>query len=590
MSALAPQLATCLVGCALHREAVGDRAARERALSTRQQLLAIGRSCMRVDLTWSELCIRVREHARQLVGASAADLFLCNSGGRELLSTMAGISRVDPDGSIGESGHSHDGGGGANAEETVRLKVAWLLQAGEEDAITLAARAVESGLTVVVNAQLLPEGGSDAAASGALGPLAEELSHAPPAEGGGTAEANGAIASTGLSSVAVVSVASVPPNVGSGVREPARPSRFAVVLRSAAPGRGGAPSAKVGAIVVERPQAFGTAEVELFAELVQHLGATVEMHRARWETLALLERERANAGRHALLLNAARATLRTYATYDGCFEIAHSMAEPLGAAELNLYLVRRVDAHEAALIPFAVGTPVLFTRMPSAETRGAVAEGRRVQLADAYAPVAGILGHVASTGQMVSTADAQIHPLFNAKVDQLSTRFGGKEASSLLVVPVRDSLRHVVGVLQCSGRRSASRFAHEPPLPRAFADAEGDGAFTVEDAEFLEVRACPPPPFHRASAAAIRCARVERARERELSCDGCSRLHRLCGAHLCSFHPSLLLTRLTPAGVRPPALLSIAAGEAACAGWCAGREPAGGVDPPAGHGEGGGEL
>lgn len=458
---------------------------------------------MQVDLGWADLCARVREHARQLVGASAADLFLCDAGGRELISTMETAAGGADEALNAEASWLGHGGGGAGSgggrasdeglagsgegEETVRFKVAWLLQAGEDDAITLAALAVESGDTVVANSA----------------PEQEEQ-----AAGEGGAKVVGAAAQATPSSVEPVQPSSSAEHVPqSGVhgggdedeeeggnvdsRAPLRPSRLAVVLRSATPGLAGALPAKVGVLVVERPVPFLPAEVEIFAELAQHLGGIAEVHRARWQALAELERTRAHAGRHALLLAAARDTLRTYATYDGVFEVAHGGAGPMGALELNLYIVRRLSAHEAAALPFAAGTAVLFSRVPAPEDRHAQPAGAQRRLIDVYAPVSGILGHVATTGLSVSTADAEIHPLFNAHVDQLSSgRVGDKEAIPLLVVPVRDSLNHVVGVLQCFGRRKRARAAGAPQLPAAFATGAGDGAFSAEDADFLEVSSC----------------------------------------------------------------------------------------------------
>jgi hypothetical protein len=65
---------------------------------------------------------------------------------------------------------------------------------------------------------------------------------------------------------------------------------------------------------------------------------------------------------------------------------------------------------------------------------------------------AAILGHVAATGTTVLTADAQVHPRFDAAVDQLSVRFGAPPSAELLAVPVFDALRNVTAVLQCAGR------------------------------------------------------------------------------------------------------------------------------------------
>lgn len=573
----------------LHHEAVGERAARERAISTREQLLAVTRSCMRVDLGWLELCARVREHARSLVHAKSADLFLCDPGGRELFSTMAtgGAGRADGGddaarettaligGGGGDGAHAlgpaHDeqrsqlhgselSGDGTEGEETVRFKVAWLLQAGADDAITLAARALELGATVVANVADPTAGaaGADGDVGARAGPLAEELAHG--AAGGALfARADASLGAAASAAAGACGCATPRLDASAASRTGAHSSRFAVVLRSATAGAGGAPAAMVGALVVERPLPFGAAEIELFAELAQHLGASVDMHRARWQTAADLERAHAHAGRHSLLLAAARATLRTYANYDGAFEVAHAMAAPLGAHELNLYLLRKVDAHDVASVPFALGTPVLFSRMPAPEDRRALAPGGRRRLVDAYAPVCGILGHVASTGLAVSTADAQIHPLFHAQVDQLSARFGGKEASALLAVPVRDSLRHVVGVLQCSGRRQPARAPNAPHLPRAFADGDSNVSFSAEDGEFLEARAA-------------RAARglVQHHRRRSPPRPRPA-LTRAPGA-----------TRARRAGVCAPARPAAAADQAACAGWRAGRVRAGGIDPAAG--------
>jgi len=488
VAALAPLIGTCLVATSLHADAVGERAARERAITTRQQLLSVQHSCLRIDTSWSDLCARVREHASVLVGATGADLFLCADGGRELISTLT----VAPDLNAAPDLNVLEGG---EEEKSVNFKVEWLLQANESDAITLAARAVHSSATAIANEPgTLEHSLSMAANEFGMSPLADELALASgsapfrPSNAGPSPLVG---ASSGASSLQRQSrTVTRRPSLSSSFKGgTSKPARFAVMLHSATPGENGSHPLKVGVLVVERALPFGKAEVELFSELAQHLGATVEMHRARWETLARLERAHAHAGRHALLLQAARASLRTYATYDGCFEVAHAMAPSLGASELNLYLVRRVDSHDSQAVPFAVGTPVLFSRMPAAEERqSAQVAGRDTpQLRDAYALVSGILGHVASTGQTVCTEDAQIHPHFSAQVDELSVRFGGREATSLLVVPVHDSMRRVVGVLQCAGKRTLARAPDAPELPRAFSHGEGEASFGSEDADFLQV-------------------------------------------------------------------------------------------------------
>lgn len=143
--------------------------------------------------------------------------------------------------------------------------------------------------------------------------------------------------------------------------------------------------------------------------------------------------------------------------------VAHALAEPLHCAFVHVWLVgTERSKHEHQLLQ----TTSHIGRKISIRARGR-----------------GIVGYVATTGEALNVGDVHIHPQYDVEMDEAAAKLTHGE-TAMCVVPLRDPVGDVIGVLQAGGKHSGKLETYESMwLPDRF----DIPVFTNEDADFMKV-------------------------------------------------------------------------------------------------------